>query len=154
MSVRGCILATAAVGAVAGVLPAVAETRGADTALERLLHDDRHTVLVASHRACWKRTSENSVDGIRRCAADGIDIVEIDVRTTRDGVLVLMHDENVDRTSGHQRIFTRLSIHFWPALFAMNGRKMSVEPRCLDRAAGIRTGLISHPTIQSVIIST
>lgn len=100
-------MATAAVGAVAGVLPAVAETRGADTALERLLHDDRHTVLVASHRACWKRTSENSIDGIRRCAADGIDIVEIDVRTTRDGVLVLMHDENVDRTTdGHGAVST------------------------------------------------
>lgn len=99
MSAKGRILATAAICAVAVALPEIAEARGADTALERLLHDDRHTVLVASHRACWKKTSENSIDGIRRCAADGIDIVEIDVRTARDGVLVLMHDETVDRTT-------------------------------------------------------
>ncbi len=59
-------------------------------------------VLVSSHRSCWTETSENSLDGIRRCIAEGIDIGEIDVRTTRDGALVLMHDETVDRTTnGH-----------------------------------------------------
>lgn len=73
-----------------------------DTRLERLLHEDTRTVLVASHRACWKKASENALDGIRVCIADGIDMVEIDVRTTRDGALVLMHDETIDRTTdGH-----------------------------------------------------
>jgi len=59
-------------------------------------------VLVASHRSCWQASSENALDGIRLCKAAGIDIVEVDVRTTSDGVLVLMHDETVDRTTdGH-----------------------------------------------------
>jgi glycerophosphoryl diester phosphodiesterase len=59
-------------------------------------------VLVSSHRSCWIETSENSLDGVRRCIAEGIDIGEIDVRTTRDGALVLMHDQTVDRTTdGH-----------------------------------------------------
>ncbi|GAA4216889.1 glycerophosphodiester phosphodiesterase family protein [Sphingomonas endophytica] len=93
---------TAAFAVVACLTAQATMAQPGDTRLERLLHDDRRTVLVASHRACWKKTSENSIDGIRRCAADGIDIVEIDVRTTRDDVLVLMHDETVDRTTdGH-----------------------------------------------------
>lgn len=62
-------------------------------------------VLVASHRSCWQASSENALDGIGLCAAAGIDIVEVDVRTTQDGVLVLMHDETVDRTTdGHGRV--------------------------------------------------
>lgn len=69
------------------------------TRLQRLLHVDTRIVLVASHRACWEKASENALEGIRACIADGIDMVEIDVRTTRDGALVLMHDETVDRTT-------------------------------------------------------
>jgi glycerophosphoryl diester phosphodiesterase len=86
--------------ALALTISAPAQAR--DPSLDRLLHEDRRTVLVAAHRACWKKSSENAIDGIRTCIADGIDMVEIDVRTTRDGVLILMHDETVDRTTdGH-----------------------------------------------------
>ncbi|MCW1988033.1 UNVERIFIED_ORG: glycerophosphoryl diester phosphodiesterase [Sphingomonas sp. R1F5B] len=88
--------------ATAPVLATGTPAQARDTRLERLLHHDTRTVLVASHRACWKKASENALDGIRACIADGIDIVEIDVRTTGDGALVLMHDETVDRTTdGH-----------------------------------------------------
>lgn len=48
-------------------------------------------VLVSSHRSCWTETSENSLDGIRRCIAEGIDIGEIDVRTTQDGEIGRAH---------------------------------------------------------------
>ncbi|MBV2150079.1 glycerophosphodiester phosphodiesterase family protein [Sphingobium sp. AS12] len=62
-------------------------------------------VMVASHRACWKSASENSLDGIRACIAHGIDIIEIDIRTTADGRLVLMHDSTLDRmTNGHGKV--------------------------------------------------
>jgi glycerophosphoryl diester phosphodiesterase len=66
------------------------------------MHGADGRVLVTAHRACWQQTSENSVDAIRQCVALGVDIVEIDVRRTADGELVLMHDETVDRmTEGH-----------------------------------------------------
>lgn len=66
-------------------------------ALERRLTGPDGSVMVVAHRACWKGTSENSIDAIDACVAFGIDMVELDVRQTRDGVLVLMHDETVDR---------------------------------------------------------
>ncbi|MCI2244667.1 glycerophosphodiester phosphodiesterase family protein [Xanthomonas sp. PPL568] len=66
------------------------------------LRDPHGPALVVSHRACWKFASENTLDGIAACIARGVDMVEIDVRTTRDGALVLMHDATVDRTTdGH-----------------------------------------------------
>jgi len=73
---------------------------------ERMLRDPAVPgVLVAGHRACWKSASENSLDGIRACIAHGIDMIEIDVRATADGKLVLMHDSTVDRmTNGHGKV--------------------------------------------------
>jgi glycerophosphoryl diester phosphodiesterase len=53
--------------------------------------------MVVAHRGCWHDTSENSIDAIDACIAAGIDMVELDVRATRDGKLVLMHDASVDR---------------------------------------------------------
>lgn len=42
---------------------------------------------------------ENSLSAIRKSISIGVDMVELDVRMTSDGVLVLMHDESIDRTT-------------------------------------------------------
>jgi glycerophosphoryl diester phosphodiesterase len=56
-------------------------------------------VLVVSHRGDWRYAPENSYQAVKRCIDLGVDIVEIDVRKTKDGHMVLMHDETVDRTT-------------------------------------------------------
>ncbi|MEN6565001.1 MAG: glycerophosphodiester phosphodiesterase family protein, partial [Veillonellales bacterium] len=56
--------------------------------------------LVAAHRGAHKDVPENSLAAIRAASVLGADFVEIDVRHTSDGVLVLMHDSNVSRTTG------------------------------------------------------
>lgn len=55
--------------------------------------------LIAAHRGCWRLAPENSLSAIRAAIERGVDIVEIDVRPTKDGELVLMHDDSVDRTT-------------------------------------------------------
>jgi glycerophosphoryl diester phosphodiesterase len=83
--------------------PDTGATRKAE--IERRLASPDGHVMVVSHRGCWKLASENSLDGIRACIAAGIDMVELDVRATRDGKLVLMHDATVDRmTDGHGKV--------------------------------------------------
>ena len=42
---------------------------------------------------------EDSIEGIMSCIAAGVDFLELDVRTTSDGELVLMHDSNITRTT-------------------------------------------------------
>ena len=64
-----------------------------------LLEDRESGVMVVAHRACWQHAPENSIQSVRNCIALGVDMVEIDVRRTRDAHLVLMHDETVDRTT-------------------------------------------------------
>ena len=58
--------------------------------------------FVAAHRGAHVEVPENSVPAIRRAIELGVDIVEIDVRFTRDNVAVLMHDPKVDRTTTGQ----------------------------------------------------
>lgn len=56
-------------------------------------------VIVLAHRGCWREAPEVSIAAIRACGPIGADAVEVDVRVSSDGVLVLMHDETVDRTT-------------------------------------------------------
>lgn len=56
-------------------------------------------VLVIAHRGAHAQSPENSIPAIRKAAELGCDYVELDVRTTRDHQLVLMHDRSVERTT-------------------------------------------------------
>jgi glycerophosphoryl diester phosphodiesterase len=60
----------------------------------------RHdTILTVAHRGVWTRAPENSIGAIEAAVALGVEIVELDTQSTADGVLVLMHDEVLDRTT-------------------------------------------------------
>lgn len=80
----------------------VAQSRPVDPII-RQLHDPKsNQVLVVAHRGDWRDQPENSVRAIESAIAMGVDVVEIDLKKTKDGVLILMHDETIDRTtSGH-----------------------------------------------------
>ena len=57
------------------------------------------TILVAAHRGAHIGNFENSIESIHRAIELGVDIVELDVQTTKDGYLVLMHDSHINRTT-------------------------------------------------------
>lgn len=56
-------------------------------------------IPVAAHRGAHEDAPENSLASIRTAIELGCDYVELDVRKTKDGKLVLMHDSSVDRTT-------------------------------------------------------
>lgn len=56
-------------------------------------------VLLAAHRGAHLEAPENSMAAFRKAIDLGIDIIELDVRCTKDGQLVLMHDKTVNRTT-------------------------------------------------------
>ena len=60
---------------------------------------DGQSVLVVSHRADWRNAPENSLQAIKNCIEMGVDMVEIDLKKTKDGHLILMHDKKIDRTT-------------------------------------------------------
>ena len=56
-------------------------------------------VILCAHRGERIRNLENTMTAFRMVVEAGADMVETDVRMTKDGHLVLMHDESVDRTT-------------------------------------------------------
>jgi glycerophosphoryl diester phosphodiesterase len=55
-------------------------------------HGGDGRTLVLAHRGAWDRAPQNSLGAVRRAAELGCDGVEIDVRRTADGRLVVVHD--------------------------------------------------------------
>lgn len=56
-------------------------------------------VMIASHRGTHNDCPENSMTSFRKGIELGIDVIELDVRHTKDDSLVVMHDASVDRTT-------------------------------------------------------
>lgn len=79
-------------------LCADAQTR-VDTLIRQLNTPADGKVMVASHRGDWRYAPENSIAAIEHCIEAGADIVELDLRMTKDSVLILMHDSTLDRTT-------------------------------------------------------
>ncbi len=60
---------------------------------------DYKGVKVIAHRGAGFEAEENTVEGCRQSHSRGILGYEVDVRRTKDGHLVLMHDKDVARTT-------------------------------------------------------
>jgi glycerophosphoryl diester phosphodiesterase len=54
---------------------------------------------VVSHRGDWRNYPENSLPAIESVIRMGVDMMELDLKMTRDSVLVLCHDGTLDRTT-------------------------------------------------------
>jgi glycerophosphoryl diester phosphodiesterase len=57
------------------------------------------TVLVAAHRAVHNIHPENSLEAIQESIKLGVDIIELDVKVSKDGIPFLTHDHTIDRTT-------------------------------------------------------
>ena len=56
---------------------------------------DRERITLVAHRGYSAQAPENTIPSITKAAEYGFDYVEIDIRQTKDGVWVLMHDEDI-----------------------------------------------------------
>lgn len=59
----------------------------------------KNNVYVAAHRGWCAKYPENTMIAFEKAVELGVDQLETDVRMSRDGELVLMHDATVDRTT-------------------------------------------------------
>ncbi len=70
------------------------------------IHDpDSKYVVVACHRGDWRNFPENSICAIESVIKMGADIMELDLKMTKDSVLVLSHDADVLRCTNFKKVF-------------------------------------------------
>lgn len=101
------------------------------------------TVMVASHRAAHARYPENSLKAIQEAIRLGVDIIEIDVKVSKDGVPFLMHDQTLDRTTNgkgdpEQLTWAELQKYF----IVDKGRRTSLKIPTLREALEVAKGKI------------
>lgn len=66
--------------------------------------------LVIAHRGGAGLWPENTLFALQEAAKLGADLSEIDIHMTRDGVLVAIHDESVDRTTNSKGLVQDLTL--------------------------------------------
>lgn len=75
-----------------------------DIASQQGANVPRNKVYIVAHRAntyagMMAGCPDNSIPAIKKAIEVGADMIELDVRTTKDGKLVLMHDETIDAST-------------------------------------------------------
>jgi glycerophosphoryl diester phosphodiesterase len=87
-------------------------------------------IIVIAHRGAHREAPENTLASLEQAIEIGCDFVELDVRRTKDGALVIMHDSSVNRmTNGKGKIAD---------LTLAEIRKLEVKSRHGAKWAGLR----------------
>lgn len=67
-------------------------------------------VQVVAHRGSSDEAPEHTLSAYKRAIEDGADALECDVRLTRDGHLVCVHDRRINRTSNGRGVLSTLEL--------------------------------------------
>ena len=89
-----------ALGCVAACRPTAPEaeySNRAEAIAAQIHNPDSKYVVVACHRGDWRNYPENSALAIESVIKMGADVMELDLKMTKDSVLVLSHDRTLDR---------------------------------------------------------
>ncbi|MEM9230905.1 MAG: glycerophosphodiester phosphodiesterase family protein [Pseudomonadota bacterium] len=68
------------------------------------LSDGFDEPAIVAHRGDWSNAPENSIKAIGAAADLGVEIAEIDVQKSSDGVFFLMHDRTLTRVAGRDEV--------------------------------------------------
>jgi glycerophosphoryl diester phosphodiesterase len=105
---------------------------------------------VVAHRGATAEAPEHTLAAYRRAAALGADAVECDVRMTRDGVLVCVHDRQVATTSNGRGIVSALQLDELEQ-FHFGARRRSSRSRWADDEI---TAVNDEPDVESGLVLT
>lgn len=86
-------------------------------------------IMVVAHRGDWRNAPENSLQAVQNCIDMGVDMVEIDLKQTKDSVIVVMHDKTLDRTTTGTGLVKDSDYDSIKNLFLKNGYGMPTKHR-------------------------
>lgn len=110
-----------------------------DSIRDKFFNPTVNYIPVVSHRGDWRYAPENSLLAVQRCIDLGVDVVEIDVRLTKDGHLVAMHDLTVDRTTNGSGLLSDMTL-------------AEVRELRLRNACGARGSHQQVPTLEEIML--
>jgi glycerophosphoryl diester phosphodiesterase len=92
-----------------------------ESLIENLKDSQNNEIIVVAHRGDWRNAPENSLQAIQNCIDFKVDMVEIDVRETKDGQLVVIHDQTLDRTTNGKGLVKDWTLDSLKTLYLKDG---------------------------------
>lgn len=90
--------------------PALGICSDCPEAIKPWIRDVAGSPGIVCHRGANFLAPENTLEGIRICIGQRFEYVEIDVRTTSDGKLVVIHDATLDRTTNGSGLVSKTKL--------------------------------------------
>lgn len=113
------------------------------------IHDPKSQyVVVVCHRGDWRNFPENSISAIESIIRAEADIMELDLKMTKDSVLVLSHDHDVLRCTNFKKVFKdqpEKSPKVKDLTYA------EIQQLSLLRAHGVAVDSIKMPTLREAL---
>ena len=98
--------------------------------------------IVIGHRGALSLAPENTLASIRAAKACGADLVEVDVRLSKDGTLVVIHDETVDRTTDGSGKVEEMALEDIRLLDAGSGERVPTLAEAARLAEELSLGIV------------
>jgi glycerophosphoryl diester phosphodiesterase len=102
--------------------------------LRQRLQAERGRVWVVGHRGAMGHCPENTMASFKRGLELGADWIELDVHLSRDGALIVIHDETLERTTNGHGLVREHSLAELKRLDAGNGEQIPTLNEVLDWA--------------------
>jgi glycerophosphoryl diester phosphodiesterase len=124
------------------------------------------TPAVIAHRGASQAWPENTLNAFEAAVRAGADMVELDVRLTADGALVVMHDPDVDRTTAGRGLVRDLTLADVSALqvptlrevlellHGRGGVEIEIKDDPGDAAADAVVGLLQDMRFDAALVSS
>ncbi len=106
-------------------------------------------VVVACHRGDWRNFPENSISAIESIIRSGADIMELDLKMTKDSVLVLSHDHDVLRCTNFTTVY-KSEPEKSPKVKDLTYAE--IQKLSLKRAHGVAIDTVKMPTLRQALL--
>lgn len=111
-----------------------------------------NSILNIAHRGgIVPGVPENTLAAFRRARDIGVDLIELDLRGTSDGAIVILHDKTLDRTTNGSGPVSGRSLAEIQALDAGGGESVPTYAEVLELLVGTRTKLLLDIKLGSVL---
>jgi len=113
-------------------------------------------IVIIAHRGANNVAPENTLKSFKKAIELGADYVEFDVHLSRDGEIIIMHDENTLRTTGKDGLIKNMTLKELKKLDAGEGETIPTLDELIEVAKG-KVGLqleIKATGMATIIVET
>lgn len=97
---------------------------------------EKYKMIIMGHRGANSIAPENTLKAFQKAIELGADYVEFDVHESKDGELVIIHDEDTFRTTGQKGLIKNMSLKELKALDCGEGEQIPTLKELINLSKG------------------